>query len=860
MRISANEEPLKTRHDDFAPRSSSMITFSASAVTGIWVDRWIGSNILSIEPPHRLTLWLSISAIIAMTLAFVSAESFLARRCKLICIPLFAGFHAIAGCPSKTSPLTHILTPQAQPCIVRGTVVSKILVLRHENYFDATKMESSSRFTMEIEEIRVGQSFEPITGKIHVTLNCQHGGLRFGSRFTIAGKIKSYDVPTNPGEVNRYQIYQRRDIRGKLNCNHSSLIKIESEPPQASALFWNQVHRISDYGVDAYFRVLKEQNAIFASAIGLGRRESISESTRNQLIVTGTAHLLSVSGLHLGLLVGSFHYFSTILRIRRCYLFFCVIAICFAYSSLTGMKPPVIRAAVMVTIWVISLSISRPNQSINNLSLCFFLFLCYDCSLLFEIGVQLSFLAVGTILFLNDQAGHSGFPQKRESKKSLPCEIESLSEKTTSNGSRLLIWGLIKSLYISAGIFLAMTPFLWLHFHVVSPISILANLIITPLLFIALISSLTLPVACFIHESLGQLVSIPTNLILDLIRVLVRYLSEIPFGHYWWPSPSNTSVALYYCGMPSLIYILRKKNLIWTLSLVFFAWLFFQLKLDGTPRANQPLLEVVFLDVGHGTCVIVRDERDRAWLYDCGSFGSSGMAARIVPNALWQMGVSKIQGVFLSHADSDHYNGLHEVITRFDVGTIYTTDTTLSAKAIILRRLFQQAEDLGVRVSTVSTGDKIEGLGDFCRILHPRKTDTYHSDNESSLVLEIRVGNQCLLFPGDIEAVGMQTLMANQSALHQTITMAPHHGSLTSLSDEFIRWSDPKICIISGRARAADRSITKLLDQHNVQHLSTHEHHAIRITLFEEDRQVVQHWRNQGWNSIPAKDVHRPLY
>ena len=829
-----------------------MVPFAAAAATGICVDHWLENDIYAIDATDRWKLWLLISVIFALALAFASTKSFIARHCELVCIAVFAGSHAISGSTHEQPALLHILSPQANPCFVNGTVRGEIQVLRNRSFNANWDDEFCTRFNLEVKKIRIGRCFEPMIGTLRVTLRGQHEGIQIGSRITVGGKVQSYRVPHNPGEINRYQLNLDRGIHGHLQCNQPSLLEIETEANQSNFSLWQQINKISRFGIESYFRYLKPTNAAFASAIALGRREHISDATRDQLLVTGTAHLLSVSGLHLGLLLSGFHLIAATLRIplgRKTYL---LIGICIFYSALTGMNPPVLRAAIMVTTWMISLLIGRPSKSANALSLCLFLFLSYDCLLLFDIGVQLSFLAVATILFLIDHFSSLKVSLKCNRSGGITSDRQGHPNTSESHLCRWFIGGLVKSLYLSTGLFLVTTPFLWSHFHVVSPVSILANLVISPLLFFALISSLTLPLACMVHESCGLAVSIPCDFFLDLIHLAVKLFSEMPFGHFWLPSPATGWVIFFYSCLAGVVYFHQQIKVLYFALPIIVTWFVLQFVLCIVQLTSVPMLEVVVLDVGHGTCVVIRDQNSRTWLYDCGSFGQSKFAARVAINALWHMGIFDIQGIFVSHADTDHYNGIQEVLRKFHVGKIYTTDTTLSSPSTILERLFHQAEDQGVSVSTVVSGEVIEAGGCFT-VLHPSRMATYESDNASSLVLEIRVSNQSLILTGDIEGDGMLNLMARHPPHHQSITMAPHHGSLGPKTADFIRWSDPKYCIISGRDRSQEQSIKSILNDH-IGIFSTHEHHALRIIFTNHGEQILQHWSGKDWKTFTMTD------
>ncbi|MBL6723561.1 MAG: ComEC/Rec2 family competence protein [Rubripirellula sp.] len=785
----------------------------------------------------------------ATSLALTPRTSLVAKGSALLCIPLFATIHAHEQHHFKSSPLAHILTIEPQPCIATGTVVSEIeSSVNDANQTKNTHNTTYTRFEIETQSINLGKETVPVFGRLLIVLYDQKEELQPGSRVTLAGRVKTYRCSSNPGEISRSKIYENRRIHGQLQCNHSNLVDIHFGQRPYQYRVEGYVRKYSQYGVETFFKYLKRSNAEFASALSLGRREFISDSTREKLLVTGTAHLLSVSGLHLGLIISSLHFVFAALRISYRKKLFAIVAFCLVYSVLTGLRPPVIRAAVMLCSWVIAMGIGRRNLNFNSLALCLLLFLIYDCFLLFELGVQLSFLAVSTIFFLNSHSKLSNSSSNQQS-KTLASRHKQFQPSKFILRTLFALRLFATSLYFSCGFFLITTPFFWMHFNVIAPVSILTNVILSPVVLLALLLSLALPVCASIHESCGILLSMVLDFVLDINQYVIELAALFPMGHYWVPTPPVHAVILFYCLLPVGFWLRSKFRLRWIVYLLPSIWTVVYLPFNGNKQVDASKVEVTFLDVGHGTCVILRDNQ-YTWLYDCGSLGQAKRASRIVTNALWDMGVSRIEAIFLSHADSDHYNGLQQVIERFHVRRIYTTATTRDSSSLVLQRMFDKAESLGVHLSTVGSGDRIEMLGGSTQVLHPPRQKIYDSDNSASLVLEVVVFGHSLVLPGDIDGDGVSDLITKTPPGRYGFVMAPHHGSLTPETERFIEWSNPSFCIISGLRRSMAGSIETVLRQRGLIAYATYQHQAIRISWSIDEVQEIQHWDGQSWNHL----------
>lgn len=819
-----------------------MVTFAACAASGIYLDRWLEHQILGSESLFRLLSWMYLAALLTVYVSRIRYSNHCNLLFALLCLPTFATGHALESFRSAKSALRPLITTEQLPCIVTGFVVSEV-GRRNSN----KTSKQFTEFDLDVKQIQLGSRLRPMQGKIRVSVDGENQHIHTGCELKVAGRIRQYSHATNPGQIDRYLHYRRRGIDGFLRCSDSRNVEILRSNQHLGYWLWNVTQCYAEWGVSRYFHCLSESNARLASALVLGRRECLTEQTRNQFIVTGTAHVLSVSGLHLGLLITGVHFLLTILRISNRCQSILVIGVCVLYSLLTGLRPPVVRASLMMIICVIGTSMKRPSDTLNYLGLTAFVFLLFNYRLLFDLGAQLSFLAVATILVINKRWISTLHAQNRERSNS---QIKRLRTKAKSPLFKLICLTLSpfhKSLQLSSVLFLVTTPFLWMHFHLISPISILANVLVGPLLLVTLIPTLILPGISLLHESFATFLGVPCDLLLGLLQRLIHFASQLEGGHFWLPGPSSTAVLVFYLALLFCLLLQRKKTH-WVLKAFFIVgWYASTIIQPIFGSKDKPLLEVVFLDVGHGTCVIIRNNKNQTWVYDCGSLGRPAFVSQLVSRALWQMDISKLSGVFISHPDADHYNGIEGIMERFEVDAIFTTGTTLIHENTNLQRMLHKARHSGVCITKVKKGDRFDEIAEASTVLHPYHRFVGDTKNASSLVLEISLSKNRLILPGDLEGNGITALTANPIKVANCVVMAPHHGTYTPKTADFLQWCKPQWCVTSGGIRSVNKTMLDALQENNIATFSTHKDHAIRVSFLSDGTVDFKSWDNERW-------------
>jgi competence protein ComEC len=200
---------------------------------------------------------------------------------------------------------------------------------------------------------------------------------------------------------------------------------------------------------------------------------------------------------------------------------------------------------------------------------------------------------------------------------------------------------------------------------------------------------------------------------------------------------------------------------------------------------------------GHRVAFSV-ERNGKTLLYDAGRLGSPTGGAQSINNYLWSRGMTHLDAVVLSHADTDHYNALRELLDRFSVGTVYVSPVMFKQPNLALKLLRESIERSGTKLACIYAGDRLQAAdGVKIDVLHPPPTGVPGTDNANCLVLGVEFCDRRILLTGDLEPPGMQMVM-NEFPFRCDVLLAPHHGSAHSDPISFGQWCAPRYVIISG--------------------------------------------------------------
>ncbi|WP_404304781.1 ComEC/Rec2 family competence protein [Neorhodopirellula lusitana] len=720
--------------------------------------------------------------------------------------------------------------------------------------------------TLAVETVRRGSQNVPMTGRVRVRASGDASYLRPGDRIRVYGKISTMDRTSNPGERDMTEWMIRKGLHATVKVERGTELEQLESPSWQTPQRW--LHRkIADLAASARQGILQyiapEQHGI-ALALILGQRDLLEHTTSESLVATGTAHLLSVSGLHLGILFVVARLIAGWLRLPMGAQLIFLGTVTVFYVAITGGRPPVLRAAILLSTIMLSMALARSQQPLNSLSLALLLLAGAMPLEVFAVGMQLSFLAVATLLSCGPQSRR----QRNATNHAVELEenFDALAQKSSGRTQRVakrFLTAVRTALWYSGCVTMTTLPLVWHAFHVVSPISVLVNVILSPMMVVALSAGVATVLAGWCWGPLGAVPGWICSVMLSLMRDVIEIARSIPGGHFWLPSPPLFWIVAYYLVLVILLAVRPRGQRRWPIGIWSFVWIVSAWWISTTPASlPRDTLEATFIDVGHGTAAILRSERDEVWLYDCGWLGNFKHRSHKIDEVLWSMGITRIDGVILSHADADHFNALPGLATRFSIKQLVTPPGMLEGGGRSLEIARQAIQRWEVPVIEVDHDDPLpdelgsdelgsdelgSGIWTDTKILHPPRVPVAGSDNANSLVLQINHGGRFLLLPGDLEPPGTGVLTSLPRPPPGGVMMAPHHGSLHMDADAVLQWARPIETVVSGGKRAAAPQVTEMLAVAGGGVHVTSRVGCIRVRIGPSGKIQIRAWKTDPW-------------
>ncbi len=563
-------------------------------------------------------------------------------------------------------------------------------------------------------------------------------------------------------------------------------------------------------------QVMPYPESALATAMLLGKRESLPPELVEKFRDTGAAHMLAISGLHVGVLLavvaGSAAWMLG--RQRPTYLVVAGVAI-WLYALAAGASPSALRAAVMGTVYLAALGLGRPSSLLSALALAAALMTALSPGLVRQVSFQLSFAAVGGIALLLTAMGGR-------------------FNRTTSPSAgwtmRLLGWA-AALIIISAAATMATWPLAAANFGQVAllgvPVSLLAVPAMAPLILTAMLAA----VAGVVFEPLGVLLgwvaAAPTAYVIGVISAFPSWTLE---GH-WVGKPL---LAVWYGGLGiALLAAQPHHSRRWRRGIGACASrvaALLRARPSGSPRAGDGagvrwpvpnpyitltaavalgiaatilwirvadspdgLLQVHYLDVGQGDSTLIVTPSGRQVLVDGGPDGdvTSLELADAMPG-----GDRSLDLVVMTQPDTDHSRGLLEVLDRYTVGAVLTGPDPTDSQA--LAEWEQRLGQHGITPVVVSSGYKIILDEDVeLAILNPWADRLFGDSNNDAVAIRLTYGNVSVLLTADIEAEAEQRLLTSGLPLSSTVLKVGHHGSSTSTTQGFLDAVSPAIAVVS---------------------------------------------------------------
>jgi competence protein ComEC len=702
-----------------------------------------------------------------------------------------------------------------------------------------------------IEQSRQSDGWRASRTVASLVIDAKVRGYYPGDLVEIYGHWRLPPEPSNPGQFDLRARYAELGLSAQLRAE--SVEQVVRVRTAESLRLDRPLAIVHDYALATIERYIPFGQAPLTAALVLGQREQAHWQLQEELLATGTIHMLSISGMHIDMVAVALAVAGLMLRLPRAPTLIGVVVVCGLYALLCGANPPVARAALMLTAGCIARLLRWQFTSLNILACAALILLVQRTSIAFEIGTQLSFMTVAVLILT--------FPIVHQRQTPLQRLVESrqTGSQVVIAGAKRFAW---ESLRSSFWVCFLSAPLVWSAFHILSPIAVLLNLVLWLPMLVALLSGLALIVLGWLPP-IAALLGILCGGSLWVLTQMVSIAESIPLSHFWRAAPPAWWLTGFY-ALALAIALWRgtrrvsARRLLWRSLAAWFAVglvcepisLWYR---NRESQSDQGKLAVTWIDVGHGTCAVIETPNGEFWLYDAGRLGDYERSYQPIANALWHLGYSRIDRMILSHADSDHYNAMPGIAKRFAPRYWSTTESVLKIDHPFIVNLVAQLKRQSTRVEPWRQGDHHAGRGGWhVEVLHPSTEQLSApklSDNAKSLVLAIRFADRTILLPGDLEPPGTQAILA-QTPLRCDVIMAPHHGSLAAQAERVIAWAKPTWVVVSGSARAATPRVIDAFTPADGSLLITARDHAIRAEIDGRGSLRMMRWSQSSWRMI----------
>ena len=654
--------------------------------------------------------------------------------------------------------------------------------------------QGTTRTVLAVTAVSDGLDWRPASGNVAAWIGGDRTDLEPGRPVEIAGSLAPIEGPRNPGERDARDGWRAIGVRLRIATDGPVGVW-----PDPSGRVWPWTYclgRLRAWSHRTLVSGLDARVAPLASALLLGRREEVDPALNDAFARTGTTHLLAISGLHLQALACLIFGVARVLAIRRRPSFWAVILGSTAYALLVGLAPSVVRSLAMTLTVCVAGLIDRPTRRANILAIALLFTLWLNPAHLFDVGCQLSFLAVAAILW--------GVPAVlailRRGPEHPLDRVERYYEPGWKRRARRAGRWLVEGMTVSALVWALALPMTGLRFHLTSPISVFLNLPLVPITSLAMLAAgLTLGLSA-VWPPLAIPVAWGCRVLLAITDWIVRWGAARSWGHRFGPGPGVGWTLAFYAGLGLAAAASlngrgpRTRRVAWSafagiaaMTLIVPAW-------PSSP--GQPVAEI--LAVGHGLAVTVRSGDGRTLLYDAGRMGDPRAGRRLIAPVLWARGVTRLDLVILSHADSDHYNALPDLLDRIPIAGVAVAPGFLGESNPGASDLLDLVRARGIPVRMIAAGDAWTlGKDVQLSVLHPPATPMPGTtDNARSVVLAVESAGRRLLLTGDLEGAGLLDLTRVPAPTIDAF-LSPHHGGRSSNPIWLYDWARPGLVVSS---------------------------------------------------------------
>lgn len=581
--------------------------------------------------------------------------------------------------------------------------------------------------------------------------------IKIGDSIVFRGRLNLPDENMNPKQFNYRNYLKSKNIYFTSNSLKNTIKENET------TLFYKLKDGFYLYVENLFDKNLSVKNSSFAKSIVLAKTEYIDDEIQYFREV-GISHILAVSGLHIGIIIFFIYKVLITFGLSKNKIFIINILILIFYLFLIDFPPGAVRAAAMYTLGIAAYFLKvRLNHLIVILSLAI-VCLFYNPFLIYNLSFILSFISYISIFIIYPKIRKYAYP---------PNSIKDSVSLTFS---------------INIGIL----PINLTYFNRINLLSLLSNLFLVPLYSIGIL-------LCFVMITLGGIKGIHLNIIanilesiLEIANKLIEILLKINSFNIYGSSPSLLYIIFFYFILYLTLNINAFKNINALFSKIVTPYLIYVLlTIVLISKVDESKLKIEYLYVGQGDCTILH-YKGSSYLIDTGGSSNSEKSPGEIYtlNYLQKIGIRHIKGIFISHFDSDHIEGIVHLIPKIKIDKVYIN------KHLPQNSIYRKIVDSNIPIIKLKEGDILS----FDKNVNMKVKNSYienRNDNDNSMVLLLEAFKNKFLFTGDISREVENTLDLPKV----TVLKVGHHGSETSTSLDLLEKTQPRLAVISSGIR-----------------------------------------------------------
>lgn len=628
--------------------------------------------------------------------------------------------------------------------------------------------------------------------------------VKIGNIIKVRGKLRQFEEAANKGNFDSRKYYLSLGFYGKIEAGTIEVINSEYSGIRQGLYELRMViiERLEKLCSDnkGIFSIINNKNGIIGAII-LGDKTDLDSDIKELYSVSGIAHILAISGLHISF-IGMAIY--RLLRRRFRFLFSAAVSIpvVLSFGIMSGFGISTIRAIIMFILKIIGEVLGRKYDAITAISLAGLVLLVQNPFVVCNSGFQMSFGVIIAIVLI------------------LPIVEEILN---TDNK-------IIKVLSANFTISLVMNPILAWNYYELPTFSFLLNIVVVPLMSVVIVSSIVGIFCSCIMFGFGKAVIFPGCGILELYTFLCNIINKSSVASIVVGQPKVTIIIVYYAILLVVLFGLKNIRTKYTRAekerniIKKETGLVLEKKAKKERRIKgqnvklrlaciagflllnyliyyipNPGFYITFINVGQGDGILIHGDNGTKVMVDGGSTSEKQVAKNCIVPYLKAEGIGTIDYSIITHTDKDHISGILEILENNNSNRIRIKNLVMpdiNMKDDTYNELIEKAKLKKINVLYIKKGDTLSLGKTKIKCIYPETTTTASDKNDYCTVLSVKNKTSKILLTGDISKE-IEEKIKDDIEENYTVLKVAHHGSNYSSSEKFLKKVNPKYSIIS---------------------------------------------------------------